>query len=317
MKSITYLLAATVASSLSAQAVTLTASWAGQSQLATTVGTQSQMQTLGAGPISGISTRSQQLNIAAGQARSEVRWHVSQPIFDDKIEFLYDVYGSVSSSLPATASVDQHDVIVTLQAATPRQIMLSMDIASEVTPNAPAPRMDVDIDNDGSVDFSTTNTTGTQSLTVGPVPLAIRITAAGLASTPGILEASFLSKLHMRIEPDNNISKHLIAAGCANILVANSAFSHSGIRMEVPYTHGQDLVVLGLDTQPIALPGTLRQLPCLLLPRPDLVALVPTNGSFDLPIPASARPIRIFAQAVELVAIDEIWSTNAYLFVAN
>lgn len=316
MKTLACYIAAIAASSLTAQSVTFAANLTSTAQLVASIGAQSTTQQLGAGSLSVSGKRTASLNFVGGQVRSEIEWSTWLPVFDDKIQFQYEISGAVGSAGTASAAVAPHDVVVTLQAAAWRDVTLFTDITTEVSPNGIAPRMDVDIGDDGTIEFSTTQTAGSVTLSVGPTPLQIRISTEGQANTPGSINPSFRSRLLMRIEPDNHISKSLVAAGCANLLVANQAFAHDGIRLEVPYTFSPVIAVLGLSAQPALLPSGGAQLPCLLVPSLDLVVLLPANGGFNLPIPPALRPINIYVQGVELVATNALWSTAAYLFGA-
>lgn len=321
MKTFACYIAAIAASSLTApaltaQSVTFAANLTNPAQVVASIGAQSTTQQVPAGPLSVSGNRTASLNLVGGQVRSDIEWSTFLPIFDDQIQFNYEISGSVSSSGPAVATVSPHDVVVTLQAATWRDVTLFTEITTEVSPNGTTPRMDVDIGDDGTVEFSATQSTGSVTLSVGPTPLQIRIRTNGQANTPGTFNPSFRSRLLMRIQPDNHILKIPLGSGCFNLMVANQAFAHDGIRLEVPYTFVPVVAVLGLSAQPTFLPSGGAPLPCLLVPNPDLVVLLPSQGGFNLPIPPAARPINVFAQGVSLLATNELWSTNAYVFGA-
>lgn len=73
------------------------------------------------------------------------------------------------------------------------------------------------------------------------------------------------------------------------------AFAHDGVRMGVP-AGGLGVAVLGLGAQPLLL-STYGDLPCRLLPSPDVLLVLPPNG-LDLPIPAAVRPFTFHTQTV-------------------
>ena len=77
------------------------------------------------------------------------------------------------------------------------------------------------------------------------------------------------------------------------------------------------VAVLGLGTQPTLLPPSpLSPVPCLLLPSPDLVLLMPPSG-FDLPIPPAVRPLNLYVQGVELgLATSQLSTLQGFLVQA-
>ena len=73
------------------------------------------------------------------------------------------------------------------------------------------------------------------------------------------------------------------------------------------------VLVLSLNAQP-ALLSMFGKVPCLLLPQPDVV--LPAMGVFNLALPASVRPVTVYAQGVTLTTSGLI-VTDGYAVTAN
>ena len=68
---------------------------------------------------------------------------------------------------------------------------------------------------------------------------------------------------------------------------------------------GIAVAVFGLATQPLYLgsqaPGPFSPvLPCVLIPRPDLIVLLPSLAAETLVVPPVARPLMLYSQSVRL-----------------
>src|SRR5690606_33267706 len=77
------------------------------------------------------------------------------------------------------------------------------------------------------------------------------------------------------------------------------AWDNQGVSMQTGASPVElSVVALSLHAQPqlLAMNGLL---PCVLLPRPDVVIYVP-NGSLQLALPAAIRPASFYAQGVTL-----------------
>ncbi|MFN3242498.1 MAG: hypothetical protein ACE37K_13425 [Planctomycetota bacterium] len=82
--------------------------------------------------------------------------------------------------------------------------------------------------------------------------------------------------------------------------VALPAFPQSGVLFGVGVASGPAVAVYGLGVQPTLLPNSGALQPCLLVPSPDLVVLIPPNGHL-LGLPAAVRPITVYVQGVVLL----------------
>jgi hypothetical protein len=112
-------------------------------------------------------------------------------------------------------------------------------------------------------------------------------------------------------------------AGCGlGELEVRPAWDVDGVAVRVAKTQWPghlQVAVFGLGTSLVPLgpsPASTPLAPCLLLPSPDLLVLLPPAAPFLLPIPPAARPIAIHAQAVLLTPFG-FETTNANLVLAQ
>jgi len=77
------------------------------------------------------------------------------------------------------------------------------------------------------------------------------------------------------------------------------------------------VLVLGLAMEPVLLPGS-ASLPCVLVPRLDVLSLLLPQQSFafHLALPPSVRPLDLHAQVVAIDEIGSLATSDAYLFHA-
>lgn len=197
-----------------------------------------------------------------------------------------------------SASVAQNELVIQLTAPTVTPGRLFVTHTDATPAGAPQPRADVDVGNDGTLDYVNGLATGPiNPLVVGPQPLQIRVIMATDLAVPGTTN----SELRLRFLPDNDLDVVLAAIGCGPFAAAVvPTFAASGVRItnQVP-TAAPKVMVLGLTTQPLLLPSTGAQ-PCLLLPNPDAVLWWPAFAFLDVALPAAVRPVTFWLQPVEL-----------------
>ena len=111
------------------------------------------------------------------------------------------------------------------------------------------------------------------------------------------------------------------AAGCApapsnHALSIAPAFANAGVGLDLVPSQDLTVLVLGLAQQPLLLPGGVLA-PCLVVPAPDVLLVVPPSVYFwsQVPLPAAVRPVTFHAQAVRLAA-SGLLTTDAFSVVA-
>ena len=229
---------------------------------------------------------------------------------------------SGSASAPngsADASVDPFEVVVNLTSAGSRPVTIEGIIQQTVSPGQPMPLVEIDVGNDGSIEWTTAVGVPQANpvalvLDTFDTPVLVRCSAAvsTAASPGGQIESS--TSIDIRVEADNNIDISEVVAGCTTPLVAfGQAPTHDGLRL-APLFGNAMVAAFGLSTSPVMLPNP-APVACLLLPSPDLIVFVPAAG-FDLPVPASVRPISIFAQAA-IISQGLFWTGTGYHALAH
>ena len=280
---------------LAGQAISLTVSAATPLTTRATAGGTTNVHTLPIGPV----PASGYVFAAASQppgelANMSLNWITQLPGQSERLlcgcSFLGMANGLAS---PASASVDPFEMLLHLQAPTPRRVFVTGRVVVVAPPGLPAPQLELDLFDDGTVEWSTTVLFGTISVLVGPTPIPVRVRGAVSLPSNGFAQGAGT----IDITPDNRVDSYAMVQGCLaeGFLRLEDAFAHDGVRLQVP-AGCLCVGVLGLGVQPLVL-SVQGGLPCLLLPSPDVLVVIPANG-FDLPIPAAARPIDFYAQAV-------------------
>jgi hypothetical protein len=207
---------------------------------------------------------------------------------------------AVQSQVGASASTIQSDLQVILQAPAPRAVVLSMLPTLLLTAGATAPSMQLDLGNDGTFDIDLTTPNFTLPLVIGPLGYVINCRMQADIASVGGNEVVAHASMRFELRANNDLQVSPLIGGCGSGSIdvgdslANYGVHVGGWSVDLP------LAVLGLGTQPTLLPPSpLSPVPCLLLPSPDLVLLLPPTG-FDLPIPPSVRPINLYVQGVGL-----------------
>src|SRR5262245_20191194 len=303
------LLVLLLACPLAGQTVSLTVSAATPLTTRAQAAGTKDVQTLPAGPLPASGGFfAQVMSLPTGQsAQMQFNWITVLPGWYERLHFGCSFWGWANGSTsPASASVDPFDLLLHLQAPTPRRMFVAGHVDFIVSPGLPAPQFAVDLFDDGFAEWSTTMSSVPISVLVGPTPIPIRI--RGAASLPS--NGSTQSAGGIDITPDNRVDIFPLLQGCLadGFLRLEEAFAHDGVLLRVP-PGSLCVAVLGLGVQPFLL--TVQSgWPCILLPSPDVLLVIPPNG-FDLPIPAAARPIDIYAQGVMLDPLG-LWTTTGY-----
>lgn len=313
----TILLAASAASPLLAQNITMTMVAATPVVVSASANLQSNTNTLPAGPLGSQAAVFVQANGGSLMefAGAGLSLSANQPTTEEAVAFYYQAQGGTGAATgAASAGIALHDILLLLTAPSPRAVTVDFDLSLIVSPGQPAPRLEVDIENDGSIEFSTLVSAGLVSLVVGPVPTPIRIRGEFQAASPIGQTGQFLASMRLAVRADNRLNILTQEVGCLmGSISCHAAFAHDGIKVrEFPGPGLATLAVIGLAQQPLLLPGVQF---CLLLPRPDLVVVLGQSG-LDLSIPAAARPLILHVQGVALLP-STLLTTRAFRIQAN
>lgn len=195
-----------------------------------------------------------------------------------------------------TATTGPIDILLRYYAPTPTPLNLSVQYSDSTSPGFAVPFASVDVGNDGTIDYvNGVAVTSVPPLVAGTQPAVIRV----FMESSVVQTGETTSHLLVEVTPDNNISVTPAVTGCTptTVIIKDSSTSR-GLSFErpalLPIAH---FVMFGFSAQPILLPSP-GPVPCLLLPSPDVAVALPVNGVFDLDIPASIRPISLYAQSV-------------------
>ncbi len=238
------------------------------------------------------------------------------------------VYGNATAYLNTSlysnvggppGSAGPHEVVMIFTATASAPATIDITRESTITPAGPSPIVGIDFGNDGTIELPNMPATVSMPVTLGTTPFAVRVLLAsqlplsnGLCSTGVVLSA----------QPANNLVVQQTAFGCATTPYANTlpfgpAFLATGVGVVVPSSQELRVLALGLSQQPFLLPTPVA-LPCLIVPAPDVLFLVPTNISLGvvIPLPAAVRPVTLHAQAIGLspagLVTTDAWRASAF-----
>jgi hypothetical protein len=221
----------------------------------------------------------------------------------------------------AAANVPVSEFLMTLQSAAPRQVRVSMERELWLTTGVVAPFLQVDVLDDGFIDFDgalTTNASNLVDLGTSPIPIRVRI-GGGVSSTTDF--AALFTGVVLNVRPENQVSTFRFYTGCGGTLVAEPSFATGGLTFQGQSVLGDFMVLaVGFGLQPVVTPsvGT-APVPCVFFPTPDLLFVLQappfTLVPAQLPLPAAVRPVTFYAQALTL-GLQGITASDAYLVSA-
>jgi hypothetical protein len=209
---------------------------------------------------------------------------------------------AVSSSPPSAATTNLIDVLVLVQATSPVMAFLQVDRTLVASAGVAVPVQRIDVGNDGSFEISETtpSSASVANIALGPVAVPVRVLMQVAASGA----QQVVTNMTLRFIADNHLAILPQGFGCSGYPFAvEPSFVGTGIRVSQDSSHPSlfnDLVVavLGIGVQPILLPSAFPG--CLLVPTPQVLALIPPAASLQVPLPAAVRPISFWAQGVVL-----------------
>lgn len=241
----------------------------------------------------------------------------------------------VSAGSTGSASVGPFEFRVSLGASSPTNARIELSRVDFLTGGVGATTMSVDLNDDGQYEIANLATSipgssgssfpGSSSSSfafsrpLGAAPHQFRVRISSQATAPGASNCS----LRIRVLPDTGITTTPTAVDCspnADVQFTGfPVFSNSGyvLRAIVPYFSRPAVMVVGLAQQPILLPQ-IGPVPCLLVPRPDvLLPVLPSQVvTLDIPLPPSVRPVTLQGQLVFLEAqgqlsVSDAWAVSA------
>lgn len=209
----------------------------------------------------------------------------------------------------------RHEFLIEFTSALPRTTTLTVSRQLQVTAGATSPTVEIDFDNDGVIDIADPSPLQSTSQTVsfGPQPKLVRVVVDATLGAMLAVENS----LTLLLEPDNDLVIVQPIATCLPSVPAQPpmlrpSFADRGIDIW-PFALTPSVLVFGFAPQ-AALLSMNGLLPCILLPATDVV--LPVTSLFHLPLPASVRPLTLFAQGVTLTP-SGLQTTEGYVVQAN
>ncbi len=174
-------------------------------------------------------------------------------------------------------------------------VSFEIDFRDLTLAGSPQPLVVVDIGDDGVVEFTNGQPAVPGVWTAGPTPLRVRVTT--YAAVNGIGQT--LAGLTLRALPANGITVTQWNGGCGGFLSLNPTFVDKGLTV---FSSIGDLVVLGLDAAPIVFP-TINGLPCILLPRADVIVMQTVNYGVHLPL-GLLPPLSFWVQSAKVTPTE-------------
>lgn len=289
-----------IASSLAAQTVSATVTALAPLTAQCTSGSQSSGNSLPAGLLSPAYNAT--ASIAQGGATQQQAMVDGFMIQTDRQVQVTATNFLLGNSVGAAQSCSSsQDLLVQLTATGTAPVLLTVSPRFELSAGVPAPLLEIDVGNDGVVEWiGMFGTTQLGNFVLGTQPLPIRMR---LVSTLPIPPASFglqsTAAINLYVSPDNQVAITQNVVGCAGLGSMEPpapVFDGRGVDL---FT-SPAVFVLGFGTQPVLL-GPQSPLPflggCLLLPTPDVLSFE-LDGQLRLPLPPALRPVTLYAQAV-------------------
>lgn len=214
------------------------------------------------------------------------------------------------------AAQASQDLLVQLSAPSAVPVVLSVVPTVLLSPGMPAPVQEIDVGNDGLIDWDGTFGAGPLgNFVLGPQPLLVRIRLASDLPIPlGAQFETSTSAITIHVDPDNQVLVTQNVVGCAGAAMQTPVPVFDGRGVDLLGNPG--VFVIGFGVQPVLL-GPQSPLPffpgCLLMPTPDVLSFAPF-GQLRISLPTAVRPATLYVQAVDLSAPYRL--TDGYRLVA-
>jgi hypothetical protein len=281
---------ATTGALLPAQTVTVAAAALTPLTCAVTVGTQVSSQTVPAGPVANFGFIGVNPATLLGSASLAWTGSATPTLAVMTMTFATHLNGATS------ARIGPGEFLVTFTGNSPTPMPVRYEAIAAYS-GTTAVQIAVDTGNDGTIDwqFGAGPFAGSvANLAAQPLPLRVVFDNQTLAA------GSSLVTLSLRVLPDQGIHVVPMPVNCGLFnnpysveALFDTTFADLQIRASTTAWH-----VLGLQAQPLLLPPslTLTPVPCLVIPRPDVVL---RTGTIFLAIPAAVRPIVLYTQLLD------------------
>lgn len=212
----------------------------------------------------------------------------------------FDAYVNLAVAGGGQASAMPGDYLIDLSAPTQGVVTLRLTRTQQSAQPLAMQQVSIDLDDDGVLELSDQTMPQLDYVrALGPVPLRIRVRLQGTLTQPDLAHLA----VGITALPGPATSVHTVANACTMVAfqIEPTLFGDQlGLTAECQGNCVPRLFVLGLGLQPQVLPS-ISPWCGLLLPSPDLVLLAGPGSSSTptmLALPAAARPIDIYAQAV-------------------
>lgn len=216
-----------------------------------------------------------------------------------------------------SAGIQAFEFVLDVSSPTPRTVELDLERTFTTWGLPLPPTVAVDIGNDGTVEYADlpSGVTTLRGVTIGPTPLQISVAVSG--TTYGGAGGS-TTDMAFSIRPDNNLTilKEVDSClpGVAGFEEPVPVFADDGV--DLHFAPG--LLVASTVSAP-TLWGPTSPLPfatsCLLVPQPDILLWLP-QGFAHVALPPAVRPVQLHVQAVHIAPVG-IVASDGYEITAN
>jgi FtsP/CotA-like multicopper oxidase with cupredoxin domain len=213
------------------------------------------------------------------------------------------------SAAPAgSAALGPTELLVSFSATAPTPARLELDWQLTIEPGSPAPTIEVDLGNDGTIDYTARTPNSVYSFgtfALGPQPL-LAVLRTQTSNSNGVLR----SVVRLRAVADPLAVIQQVTPMCQGgfPLTAQPAFD-GALELQIQPTGQLQFLVVGTSVAPVLLPASQQ---CLLIPALTAVAPMPANGLFRLPM-GNLRGLPLWMQIVGINSVyDYVWASESY-----
>ena len=224
----------------------------------------------------------------------------------------------VNGSAGGSCASGPNDIVIGIACPVQRPALLNLRMLKAASPDVPSTTVVVDVGNHGAMVFTGANPVNgtTIPVSIGPQPFEVLVHFAG-AFVAGSSSVATVADdtVVLEVTPDNRLGVLPAALGCTNnSATLRATWDLDGVLFDLDASGSQPpplaVAVFGLAAAPALLPHASVTLPCLLLPTPDLVVVLPPGGLL-LPLPPAVRPVTLWAQGV-LIDAAGLGTSNGF-----
>lgn len=300
--------------SLAAQNISVSLSALTPLSLTATEGSQVYTATSPAGPLASFGSLRTSVPSAPLQSVVEVGWN-TENLGGGAVGVIVAHTLDTLVSPGATMQTGAQEFLVEFTASSPVSVQFGIERQSTISSGTAWPSVAIDIDNDGTIDLPDVGVYPGPPVTLGTQTKRWRILMS--SSVQGAQRTT--TTVTLGVHPANDLYFTQSVATCAppdvRLHIVPSLVNR-GADFGTEWTSfAADVLVLGFQPQPVLIPAP-SPFPCLLLPSPDILLVVPFLG-VHLDLPAAVRPVTFYAQAVRVSLLGELRTTEGYTVVAN